>query len=338
MTTEPALSSGSQQPALTCVVFEDGQASGSPRALTDISEILTEKGKLVWFDLVAPHPEDLRLLEREFDLHPLAIEDAVSAHQRSKIEPYGEYYFIVVHAATISGDQLTLHELAIFAGRNYLVTVRHDPPYPLEEILKRWQSHPEHLRDAAGYLLYTILDTVVDGYLPVAEMFQERVDSLEEGLFQKSPSQAEVLPQIFRMKKEAQMFRRAAFPMREVLNPLVREDLSLYSREESFYFRDVYDHTVLVTDQLDSARDLVNSALEIQLSVAANRQNEVAKQLTIIATIFLPLSFIVGFFGQNFSWLVGHIGGGPTFTFVGLGTDVAAVVLTLLFFKLRGWF
>jgi magnesium transporter len=140
------------------------------------------------------------------------------------------------------------------------------------------------------------------------------------------------------MKKQAQLFRRAAFPMREILNPLIREDLSLYSHDESLYFRDVYDHTVLIVDQLDGARDLVNSSLEIQLSVVANRQNEVAKQLTIIATIFLPLSFIVGFFGQNFAWLVAHIGGEGTFTFLGLGTELLAVVATLLFFKLRGWF
>ncbi len=338
MTTEPVTAQPDLTSGVTCVVFEDGQVSGAPKALTDISEILNEKGTLVWFDVVAPKPDDLALLEQEFHLHPLAVEDAVSAHQRSKIEPYGDYYFIVVHAATTSRDQLRLHELAIFAGRNFLVTVRHNPAYPLDEILKRWESHPEHLHNEAGYLLYTILDTVVDGYLPVAEMFQERVDSLEEILFQKSPAQTDILPQIFRMKKEAQLFRRAALPMREVLNPLVREDLSLYSHEESLYFRDIYDHAVLVTDQVDSSRDLVNSALEIHLSVVANRQNEVAKQLTVIATIFLPLSFIVGFFGQNFSWLVDHIGGLGAFTFLGIGTEVVTVVLTLVFFKIRGWF
>jgi magnesium transporter len=338
MTAEPAVEPGAGKPGVTCVVFDKGQASGTPTELSEISEILKEKGKLVWFDVVDPKPRDLTLLEQEFHLHPLAIEDAIAAHQRSKIESYGNYYFIVIHGATVDGQDLTLHEIAIFAGRNFLVTVRHDPPYPLEEIVKRWEAHPEHLHSEAGYLLYTILDTVVDGYLPVADMFQERVDALEAFLFERSASQSEVLPQIFRMKKQAQLFRRAAFPMREILNPLIREDLSLYSHDESLYFRDVYDHTVLIVDQLDGARDLVNSSLEIQLSVVANRQNEVAKQLTIIATIFLPLSFIVGFFGQNFAWLVAHIGGEGTFTFLGLGTELLAVVATLLFFKLRGWF
>jgi magnesium transporter len=338
MTTEQEAAPGTDTTGITCVVYEHGQAAKSPTNLTDISNILKEQGKLVWFDVVNPKPTDLTLLEEEFHLHPLAVEDAVAAHQRSKIESYGDYYFIVVHAATIANGQLTLHEIAIFAGHNYLVTVRHDPLYPLDEIVKRWEAHPEHLRDEAGYLLYTILDTVVDGYLPVAEKFQERVDALEELLFERSDSQRAVLPEIFRMKKEAQLFRRAAFPMREILNPLVREDLSLFSHDESLYFRDVYDHTVLVVDQLDSARDLVNSALEIQLSVVANRQNEVAKQLTIIATIFLPLSFVVGFFGQNFGWMVDRIGGEGSFALLGLGTELVVVILTLLLFKSRGWF
>jgi magnesium transporter len=338
MTVESHVASGTDKPGVTCIVFEDGEVSGSPTKLTDISEILKEKDKLVWFDVVDPEQSDLALLEQEFHLHPLAIEDAIAAHQRSKIESYGDYYFIVVHAATVTNGEITLHEIAIFAGRNFLVTVRHSPPYPLEEIVKRWQAHPEHLHTEAGYLLYTILDTIVDGYLPVADMFQERVDALEQKLFEPTATQRTALPEIFRMKKEAQLFRRAAFPMREILNPLVREDLSLYSHDESLYFRDVYDHTVLIVDQLDSARDLVNSSLEIQLSVVANRQNEVAKQLTIIATIFLPLSFIVGFFGQNFGWLVSHIGGEAVFTVLGIGTEVVTVALTLLFFKTRGWF
>jgi magnesium transporter len=228
--------------------------------------------------------------------------------------------------------------MAIFAGKNFLVTVRHQPPYPLEEIEHRWSLHPEQLRKGAGFLLYTILDTVVDGFIPVSETFQERVDRMEEALFEDRPLDEGILPRIFDMKKDAQRFRHAAMPMREILTPLTRQDLSIFSRDESLYFRDVYDHAVLVIDQLDSVRDLVNSALEIHLSVVANRQNEVAKQLTIIATIFLPLSFIVGFFGQNFSWLVGHITGEGIFIELGLGTEVLAVILTLLVFKVRGWF
>jgi magnesium transporter len=147
-----------------------------------------------------------------------------------------------------------------------------------------------------------------------------------------------VLPEIFRQKKQAQQFRRAVIPMRDVLNRIIRDDIDLFPEPEMLYFRDVYDHTIRVMDELDSARDLVNSALEIQLAVTSNRQNEVAKQLTIIATIFLPLSFLTGFFGQNFSWLVLHITGPAAFAVLGLGSELVAILILVLFFRGRGWF
>lgn len=323
---------------ITCVVFRDGKPAEAPSALSDISDVLREDGRVVWFDVVDPGPGDLALLEKEFHLHPLAVEDAVMAHQRPKIEAYDGYWFVVVDGITSDGGRIEFHEIDIFAGPNFLVTVRHSPPYPLKEIEQRWAAHPEALRRGAGFLLYTILDTVVDGYLPIAEILEDRVESLEDTLFEQRPLDEHVLPEIFAMKKDGQRFRRATTPMREVLTPLVRNDMSLYPQEVVLYFRDVYDHAVLVADQIDTVRDLMNSVLEIHLSVISNRQNEVAKQLTIIATIFLPLSFIVGFFGQNFSWLVDHIGGAQTFAFVGIGVEVLAVILTLLYFKLRGWF
>jgi magnesium transporter len=140
------------------------------------------------------------------------------------------------------------------------------------------------------------------------------------------------------MKKEAQQFRWAALPMRDILNPIIRGDIALFPAEEIVYFRDIYDHAVRVIDQLDSMRDLVNSSLEIHLSVVANRQNEVAKQLTIIATIFLPLSFIVGFFGQNFLFLTSNIQSTGSFWLLGIGCEVVAVTLMIYYFKRKGWF
>lgn len=323
---------------ITCVTFRQGKPVEALVHLNQISEVLKEEGTVVWFDVVDPRANDLALLQEEFDLHPLAVEDAEMAHQRPKIESYGHYWFIVVLAVTDTATGVLFHEMAIFAGKNFLVTVRHNPPYPIEEIEKRWCTHPEELRRGAGFLLYTILDTIVDGYIPVAETFQERVDDLENVLFQDGAQDRRILPEIFSMKKEGQRFRRAALPMREILTPLIREDIGLYPHDVSVYFRDVYDHAVLVLDQLDTIRDLMNSALEIHLSVVANRQNEVAKQLTIIATIFLPLSFIVGFFGQNFSWLVDRITGPASFGLLGIGVEILAVVLTVLFFRFRGWF
>jgi magnesium transporter len=325
--------------ALACTVFRRGKSVGAPQDLNKIDEILDEPDTLVWFDAVDPTSSDLELVQREFGLHPLAIEDAVQAHQRPKIESYGSYWFIVVLGVTLDeARQAQFHEIAIFASDKFLVTVRHQPAYPLQEIQGRLRAHPERLQSGSGFLLYTILDTVVDGYLPVAETFEERVDRLEEMLFEDRPIGTVILREIFRMKQDAQQFRHAALPMRDILNPIIRGDIDMFSPDAIVYFRDVYDHAIRVIDQLDTLRDLMGSALEIHLSVVANRQNEVAKQLTIIATIFLPLSFLVGFFGQNFTFLVSHITGPESFFFLGIGTEVVAVVAMLVLFKRRGWF
>lgn len=332
----PATADANGEPS--CTVFRQGQPARRQDNLTDISEILDEPGALVWFDVVNPGPNSLAVLQEEFDLHPLAVEDATQAHERPKIEAYGQYWFLVIQGTTIEGGFPVFHEMAIFAGRKFLVTVRHNPPYPLDEIERRWKAHPDRLQHGGGFLLYTILDTVVDGYLPVSELFQDRVDALEEPLFQDRPLHNDLLPEIFQLKKAGQRFRHAVLPMRDILNPIIRGDLTLFPEQEIDYYRDIYDHAVRVIDELDTIRDLLSSLLEIHLSVIANRQNEVAKQLTVIATIFLPLSFLVGFFGQNFSFLVGHITGAGTFWALGVGSELMALIILFWFFKRKGWF
>ena len=323
----------------TCNVFRKGESQPPLDDLADISEILHEQESFVWLDVLDPSANDLDVLAREFGLHPLAIEDAVTADQRPKIESYDTYWFIVVDAATAPGQGVRFHKLAIFAGANFVVTVRHQPAYPLEEIQRRWRAHPQELRRGAGFLLYTILDTIVDGYIPVAESFQAHVDEMEEALFTRRSGHDLVLPWIFAMKKEAQHFRRAVRPVRDILNPLIRQDIQLFREDDLAYFRDVYDHAVRIIEQLDSLRDLMTSALEIHLSVISNRQNEVAKQLTIIATIFLPLTFITGCFGQNFGLQVGTFLL-PLWTFwvFGLGLELATVLVTIGYFRRKGWF
>ena len=330
---------GSDSAALTCKVFRHGRPGGDLIHLDRISEILEEGNSLVWLDVIDPGPHDLDVLQDEFSLHPLAIEDAVQAHQRPKIEEYEGYYFLDVQAVTIEGGALRFHEIAIFAGANFLVTVRHQPAFAIDEVEERWKAHPEQLRRGGGFLLYTILDTVVDGYFPVVEAFETEVDGVENRLLgSRHLSDREVLLQIFSMKRDAQQFRHAALPMRDILAPIIRGDLHLFGEDEIVYYRDVYDHAVRVVDQLDSMRDLIQSALDIHLSMVANRQGEVTKQLTVIATIFLPLSFIVGFFGQNFGVLVDHISSGPSFWFLGIGSELLAVSIMLAYFKRKHWF
>src|SRR5438067_406531 len=328
--------SGDGKP-LRCLVLRNGRVSQPPESLADLSEILKEPDALVWFDVVDPGPRDLALCEAEFNLHPLAIEDAVTAHERPKIEQYGSYWFVVIHATTLTPAGVAVHEMAVFAGKRFVVTVRHEPAYAVDEIERRWLAQPKWLHQDAGFLLYTILDTVVDGYFPVAEALQDRVDDLEATLFARQPLGNEVLVEIFSMKQQMQQFRRAVLPLRDILNPLIRGDLMLFAEEEIAYYRDVDDHAVRVIDEVDAVRDLVNGALEIHLSVVANRQNEISKQLTIIATIFLPLSFITGFFGQYFSDLHSNITGAAAFWGLGLGSQVLAFVGLVVLLKGKRW-
>jgi magnesium transporter len=331
-------------------VFRDGQPAHTPADVSEISEILKEKDTLVWFDVVDPGPDDLALLQEEFNLHPLAIEDAVQAHQRPKIESYRTYWFIVIQgvtsaaasdrvpAAADAGLDLQFHEVAIFAAKRFLVTVRDAPPYPLDEIERRWLVRPPAMRRDSGFLLYTILDTIVDGYFPVTEQFEELVNAIEASLLGDAPRRQQILLQMFDMKRDVQRFRHAAVPMREILTPMIRGDLPLFTPEEVVYFRDIYDHATQVINQLDAARDLVNGALDIHLSLTANRQNEVAQQLTLIATIFLPLTFITGFFGQNFGFLVRHIEGAGVFWILGIGSEIVALAALVIYFKHRRWY
>lgn len=321
-----------------CTVFKDGSPEREPRALGEISEILKEPGTLVWLDVVDPDAATMKVLQDEFGLHPLAVEDATTAHERPKIDGYGDYWFLVLYGVTSIGKDVTIHELSIFSGKNYLITVRRDPAYPIEEIERRWRTRSEMSSRDSGALLFTVIDTIVDGYFDSVEALDEQISAIEAELLRGGMVGGELPLRIFALKRDLQRFRRAAVPMRDILNPIIRGDLVLYKNEEIAYFRDVYDHAIRVIDQLDAARDLVNNALEINLSIVANRQNAIVKQLTVIATIFLPLTFITGFFGQNFGYLVSRIGTTWSFWALGIGAQVVTVAALLLFFKAKRWY
>jgi magnesium transporter len=329
------------QRRMQCVAFRAGKRAGVIHDLADLGGAVAEHGHIVWLDLVDPSEADLATLQHTFDLHPLAIEDAQTRHERPKIEQYPNYLFLIVHPVSWDGDRLRIHELAIFAGHRFLVTIRRKPEFAIDEAERRWGIHDGELGDDAGFLLYTLLDTIVDGYFPIGDRLEEWIGDLQNNLFDTEGDQRQLqgmLREIFDLKNDVHEARRAVVPMRDILQPLVRGDLKIFEREEERYYRDVYDHAIRVIDQLDSARDLVNSALEIHLSLVANRQNEVSKQLAIIATIFLPLSYLTGFFGQNFGFMVNGITSKETFFYLGIGSEVAFLVALIAYFRWKKWF
>ncbi|MBD5657777.1 MAG: hypothetical protein IAI50_21755 [Candidatus Eremiobacteraeota bacterium] len=180
---------------IACTVYAPDRPPERLVALDRISTVLEKSASLVWLDVVNPAADDFLLIEEEFSLHPLAVEDAIKAHQRPKIEAYGDGWFIVVKAATRDGESLQIHDLSIFAGARYIVTVRTDPTYPLVEIAQRWEHPGVALAKNSGSLLYTILDVVVDGYMQIAEAFEDRVEALEAALFGREARTSDVLLQ-----------------------------------------------------------------------------------------------------------------------------------------------
>ncbi len=326
-----------EAPGTKCYVYRGSRDRKHVENLDEISEIIREPSSLVWFDVVAPGPHDLALLQEEFDLHPLAIEDALGSHQRAKIESYGQYVFLIVHGVTHAAEGLRTHEIAIFAGESFVVTVRHAPAYPIEELRTRWHDGIDGKVTDAPALVHAILDTLVDGYLPISDAFETRLDELENVLLDQGRISSGALRQISAMRKDLNSFRRAVVPMREILAIPIRGDSHFFTRDDLPYYRDVLDHVLLVIDRIDSTREAMTNVLETNIGISSNRQNEVSKQLTLIATIFLPLTFITGFFGQNFGWLVDNIKSLQSFVVLGIGTEIVAVIALLTYFRLRGW-
>ena len=325
--------------ALRCFVYTNG-SSDAPQVLHDldaISNVIASPGEFVWLDIAQPSAEDLALLQREFDIHPVAIEDASLWHERPKIEFFERYVLVIAHGASIDPEgALVTHEVAIIAGNDYVVSLRAFPTFPIEEIERRRHVSRSVPNDATG-LLYIILDTIVDGYFPITEFYDDRLVRLEARLFEGDAFLERTEREIFAFKRALTLFRSIAAPMREVLIRLTHSEIAPLTPGLSLYFRDVNDHIIRAIEQIDITRELVNSTLDIHLASQSHRQNEVSKQLTIIATIFLPLTYITGFFGQNFGWMVNGIVSPQTFWYLGVGSQVATVIVLFAFFRSRRW-
>ena len=309
------------------------QDVGVDRAL--LERLAGEKG-FWWLDLHGPTDELLGLLGEVFGFHPLAIEDAMNFGQRPKLDEYDDFVFLVVYGAAPDEDDLV--EIHCFYSERYLVTVRRDDCPAFAEARERHERRPDRLREPA-LALYRVVDGLVDSFFPLLSTFDEFIDAVEEGIFTQ-PDQ-EQLRRIFLMKRRlvsSAAGRRAGARPRGQHRERGRSSCRAASAESERSFRDVYDHLIRLTDTIDSYRDLLTGAVDAYLSTVSNRLNDVTKQLALIATIFLPLTFITGFFGQNFTWMVDAVGGETPFWVLGVGLQLLAVIALLVYFKRRRWF
>ncbi len=288
-----------------------------------------------WLDLDQPDSDDFEILSDVFKFHPLAVEDSEHFGQRAKIDDYDDFVFLVVYGAVADDDRLV--EVHCFYSERFLVTVHRDECPAFTEIRARYAKRAKPI-EQPSLLLYRIVDGLVDSFFPILADFDDRIDELEDDIFLKADDRQ--LQEIFQMKRLLVGMRKTITPQRDTFARLLGgvAELPGLNEEDERYFRDVYDHLIRISDLIDSYRDLLTGAMDVYLSTVSNRLNSVMKQLTIIATIFLPLSWLTGFFGQNFGFEVKHIAGWGGFVALGLGTELLVLAALLTYFKRRGWF
>ncbi len=290
----------------------------------------------VWIDLEDPSDDDLEKLSKKISLHPLTLGDARTFQQRPKIEEYEGYMFMVVFGVdedTASGGPL-LREVHLIISGDYVVTIHRGPFASLADLRRRYDDQPIR---SEQFLVYKVLDAVISTFVPVLGRTDDDIDNVEQEVIDDpTPEQ---LRRIFALKRDLVAMRRVVSPMRDMFarNADRIADLPGLETDDRLYFRDLYDTLIRVSELVDSYRDLLSGATDMYLSTVANRQGEINKQLTIIATIFLPLTFLTGFFGQNFGSLVRWMNAEWVFYVFGLGLLAASVAGFGVFFRRKGW-
>lgn len=302
--------------------------------LAGISDLLADKHCILWLDVLDPTPQDIELLRKEFGFHPLAIEDATSAHMRPKLDEYEGFYFLVFYTLALEKvGLLQLKELDMFVGDNYLVTVHKEEIGEIDEARSRWEANQQGVGRGSGALLYNLLDSIVDDYFTVSDAVAERLSALEERAIQDTGRQT--MEDVFALKKQLLAVRRVLGPERDALNALMRQDLTLLDRKTIIYLRDVYDHLARIIDTVDLHSDLLTSLLDVHLSAVSNGLNQVVKVLTSWTIILMALALVAGIYGMNFhnmpelSWEYGYG--------YALGLMAAIGVALYAYLKHKGW-
>ncbi len=300
---------------------------------------VADKDGLLWLDLTTRSEADAAALSEIFGFHPLTIEDCISqAVDPAKIDDYGEYLFIVVQALSEyqPDRELEIIEVDFYLGPNYVVSCHREPVPAIAQFRERLERNGMHAHRGADWLLHSLLDALVDEYLPIVDAVDDTLDSLEEAVLRKASTRH--LQHILLVKRNALRLRRATTPQRDIMNRLSRGEFpKLISTETSVYYRDVFDHLVRIEYLVEAVRDLADGALNTYLSVVSNRLNEVMKVLTAGATIFLPLTLISGIYGMNFADNQ-FPGFEETWGFAAVvGFMIAVAVALLAYFRYRRW-
>ena len=281
--------------------YRDGSLVSDGFPLADVSEYLKQSEVLVWVDFCIPSVEELHDLASELGMHELSVEDALGPHQRPKLDRYTSHMFLASQAVSVNSAEGSLVEAEIdaFVNERWLVTVRKSEDFAIEPVLQRWDRSPDLARHGVGFLLYGLLDVVVDGYFEALEAFDEYYDEVSDGIFAERPLNPAEQRRWFNMRRAIVRFHRLVVPMREMVSSLMRRDHSAVAEDLYPYFQDVYDHVLRVSESADSLRDLVSTIVETNLSLRDYRQNLIVKKVSGWAAIIAVPALITGYFGMN---------------------------------------
>lgn len=321
-------------------LFAYNEQALEERELERPEECAFFKGKspVIWINIVGLHQvEALEKLNDCFGLHPLVLEDILNTDQRPKMEDFGEYLYIVLKSLFLNqkpGEAIESEQVSLILGPNFVLSFQEKEGPLFDGIRDRIRNGKGRLRKlGADYLVHALLDTIVDHYFVVSEKLGEKIETLEDELVSR-PTPG-TLREIHKLKREMIFLRKAVWPLREVIGRLERRETDLIKESTVIYLRDIYDHTIQAIDNIETFRDILSGMLDIYLSSLSNRMNEIMKVLTIISTLFIPLTFIVGWYGMNFKhmpeleWQWGY----PTVLFVML----AVTVFMLAYFRRKKW-
>ena len=287
---------------INCVAYQEGKKL-SDIPVEDISEYLKLPETFVWVALRDPDQGEIATMQEEFKLHELAVEDAARGHQRPKMEEYGDCVFMTLHIMELNGDEVSAGELAIFAGPNYVLSVRRDANRGFLGVRARAEREPHQLKKGSGFVLYALVDAVVDRYFPVVDMLESELESIEDHIFGQQGAQRGNVERLYALKRKSQVLRHAVVPLMDAIGRLHGGRVPDVVIETQDYLRDVHDHLLRILGRLDAVRDTINTAIQVTLSMVAIEENDISKKLASYAAIFAVFTAFAGIWGMNFEFM-----------------------------------
>ena len=318
---------------VSCVAYQNGKKLGDIDK-KDSSDYLRRPGCLLWVALYEADPDELAEMQREFGLHELAVEDASHGHQRPKIEEYGDSLFAVLHTVDAEGGEIKFGEVDVFVGPNYLLSVRSRTQHGFANVRLRCEREPHLLRQGSGFVFYALMDSIVDRYFPVLDAVEDELERVEERIFSGSSARSNI-ESLYELKQKLMTLKHAAGPLLEASSKLHGGRVPQVCAKTQDYYRDVYDHLIRINQQIDSLRDMVTTAISVNLSLITLQENETTRRIAAYAALVAVPTMIAGVYGMNFknmpelSWAYGY----P------IALSIMAVLDVVLFYRLRkaGW-